>query len=168
MDYARMVDVALRGVVRQALARAGEQGLPPGHHFYVTFRTSDAGVRLPEHLRQRFPQEMTIVLQHQFWGLEVTEEAFEVTLSFNKVNERLCVPFDSLLSFYDPSVQFGLQFQGAANAGQMLPATSGQGPGVQSFGAEAAGGQEPAEPNEPEAANPAEKVVPLDQFRKKP
>lgn len=111
MHYDLLVEDALRGVVRAALARVAEDGLPSMHHFYVGFRTGAPGVDIPDYLRQNFPEEMTIVLQHRFWGLEVAEDSFEVTLSFNKRQERLKIPFSALTSFLDPSVQFGLQFQ---------------------------------------------------------
>ena len=110
LRYDRMVEEALLGVVRRALTSVAEHGLPGNHHFYITFRTDHPEVVLPDHLRQRYPGEMTIVLQHQFWGLEVEEEAFEVTLSFNDVPERLVVPFEAVVAFADPSVRFGLQF----------------------------------------------------------
>src|SRR5260370_14389381 len=87
------------------------EGLPGEHHYYVTFRTKSAGVRLSDRMRERYPDEMTIILQHQFWDLSVSDHAFEVGLSFSGVPERLLVPFDSLTGFFDPSVQFGLKFE---------------------------------------------------------
>lgn len=106
-----MVENALRGVVRQALASVIEQGLPGSHHFYLTFRTTHPGVDIAERLHAQYPQDMTIVLQHQFWGLEVNDEYFVVNLSFSNIPERLKVPYSALVSFVDPSVKFGLQFQ---------------------------------------------------------
>jgi hypothetical protein len=111
MKYNEMVENALLGVVRTALERAAKDGLPGQHHFYIAFRTQDPGVDIADHLAAKYPDEMTIVLQHQFWGLEVHEDHFEVTLSFNKRGERLVVPFAAVSSFFDPSVQFGLQFK---------------------------------------------------------
>jgi hypothetical protein len=111
LHYDKMVENALRGVVRQALASVIDQGLPGNHHFYLTFRTSHPGVEIADRLRAQYPQEMTIVLQHQFWGLEVTDEHFVVNLSFSNIPERLEVPYAALVSFVDPSVKFGLQFQ---------------------------------------------------------
>ena len=102
---------ALKGVVRKVLTDAAQDGLPGDHHFYISFRTEHPGVRMSERLREKYPQEMTIVLQHQFWDLGVTEHAFEVGLSFSGVPERLLVPFDALTGFFDPSVQFGLKFE---------------------------------------------------------
>src|SRR5262249_52138154 len=110
MSYKELMDRALRGVVREALGRVAKTGLPGSHHIYVTFRTRSPGVELADRLRQRFPDDMTIVLQHQFWGLEVGEDHFAVTLSFNKLHERLVIPFAAITSFVDPAVQFGLQF----------------------------------------------------------
>ena len=147
LRYDRMVEEALRGVVRRSLAHVAKNGFPGNHHFYLTFRTAAPGVVLPEHLRAQYPDEMTIVLQYQFWGLEVEADAFEVTLSFNKVHERLRVPFAALTGFVDPSVRFALQFKGEAGA-----ATAASTP-------VAAAGEE--------ASDKAARVVALDAFRKK-
>src|SRR3954451_22099558 len=108
--YDLLTQQALRNVVRQVLADAAKKGLPGDHHFYISFDTQAEGVRLSSRLRQQYPERMTIVLQHQFWDLIVSEHAFEVGLSFKNVPERLYVPFDALMEFYDPSVQFGLKF----------------------------------------------------------
>ncbi|KLK93497.1 Stringent starvation protein B [Microvirga vignae] len=110
--YDLLVQDALKGVVRKVLIDAGKDGLPGEHHFYISFQTDYPGVRLSNRLREKYPQEMTIVLQHQFWDLNVTEHAFEVGLSFSGVPERLLIPFDALTGFFDPSVQFGLKFDG--------------------------------------------------------
>jgi hypothetical protein len=111
LRYDRMVEAALRGVVREAIAQAAENGLPGGHHFYITFKTTAPGVDISDHLRAKYPDEMTIVIEHQFWDLTVTDESFAVTLSFNNRPERLTVPFPAIGAFADPSVKFGLQFQ---------------------------------------------------------
>ncbi len=108
--YDVMVQDALLGVVRKVLQDASKSGLPGEHHFYVTFRSQAHGVRLSTRLREKYPEEMTIVLQHQFWDLIVGEQNFEVGLSFGGVPERLLVPYEALTGFYDPSVQFGLKF----------------------------------------------------------
>jgi hypothetical protein len=108
--YETMIDRALRGVVREALERASREGLRGAHHFYIGFATDMPGVSIPDSLRARYPQEMTIILQHQFWDLEVSEERFSVTLSFQKQLERLTVPFAAVRSFADPSVNFALEF----------------------------------------------------------
>ncbi len=104
LRYDALVEDALRDVLRRALAYVAERGLPGDHHFYITFRTGHPGVDIPEHLRTRFPNEMTIVLQHQFWGLDVGEDAVGVTLTFSDVPERLTIPFAAVTSFADPSV----------------------------------------------------------------
>jgi hypothetical protein len=121
--YDVLVQDALRGVVRKVLREVAESGLPGNHHFYIAFDTRAAGVRISSRLRQQYPEEMTIVLQHQFWDLNVTEHAFEAGLSFGGVPERLLVPFTAIKGFFDPSVQFGLQFEpaeGAAAGGQLV------------------------------------------------
>jgi hypothetical protein len=108
--YERMVENALRGVVRDALAKAARDGLRGAHHFYITFTTSAPGVDIPDDLRARFQPDMTIVLQHQFWDLKVDNERFSVSLSFQKQLERLTIPFAAVRSFTDPSVEFALEF----------------------------------------------------------
>ncbi len=114
--YDLLTQQALRSVVKRVLTDAAKGGLQGEHHFYIAFQTTAPGVRLSAVLRQQYPEEMTIVLQHQFWDLGVTEQAFEVKLSFNGVPERLLVPFDAIKGFFDPSVQFGLQFEIATAA----------------------------------------------------
>jgi hypothetical protein len=109
--YDLLVQDALKGVVRKVLSDAAKDGLAGDHHFYISFRTDYPGVRLSNRLREKYPQEMTIVLQHQFWDLAITEHTFEVGLSFSGIPERLLIPFDGLTGFFDPSVQFGLKFE---------------------------------------------------------
>jgi hypothetical protein len=109
--YDLMVQEALRGVVRKVLAAAARDGLPGGHYFHVEFLTAAPGVRLSDRMRERFPERMTIILQHHFWDLEVSEEAMEVGLSFGGVAERVRVPFAAVTGFFDESVQFGLRFE---------------------------------------------------------
>jgi uncharacterized protein len=109
--YDLLVQEALKGVVRKVIADAGRDGLPGEHHFYISFRTDFPGVRLSQRMRDKYPEEMTIVLQHQFWDMGITEHAFEVGLSFSGIPERLLIPFDALVGFFDPSVQFGLKFE---------------------------------------------------------
>lgn len=119
LRYDRMVEDALRGVVRRALVDVSASGLPGDHHFYLTFRTGEPGVQIAPALKSQYPKEMTIVLQHQFWDLIINEQHFEVGLSFSGVPEKLVVPFDAVTGFFDPSVQFGLKFEvqdEAANA----------------------------------------------------
>ena len=112
MGYVQMAQDALRTVVRSALERAaGPEGLPGGHHFYITFKTRAAGVALPEHLLTQYPEEMTIVLKTKFWDLEVDDAGFGVNLTFNSVPARLRIPFKAISKFFDPVVPFGLQFE---------------------------------------------------------
>ena len=110
MDYPSMIDDAMRSVVQKCLERASEFGLPGEHHFFVSFDTTFPGVDISPQIKQRFPHEMTIVLQHQFWDLEVKKRGFSVMLSFNNVPEKLVIPYAALTAFADPSVKFGLQF----------------------------------------------------------
>jgi uncharacterized protein len=111
MRYDLLVQDALRSVVRKVLGDAAREGLKGDHHFYVSFRTTAPGVRLSNRLREQYPEEMTIVLQHQFWDLGITDHTVEVGLSFGGVPERLLIPFDAIVGFFDPSVQFGLKFE---------------------------------------------------------
>ncbi len=178
LRYDRMVEDALRSVVRRALVYASEQGLPGNHHFYITFRTEHPGVEIPASLKERYPGEMTIVLQHQFWGLEISDKEFAVTLSFADVPHRLVVPFPSVTAFADPSVRFGLQFdvespEGAKTESDDDTASEAPKPGLTEVGkseetedGEAAEGK--GEPSDAGGAGEsAEKVVTLDAFRKK-
>src|SRR5215470_14835990 len=169
LGYDRIVERQLRGVAREVLAQVSSKGLPGDHHFYITFRTDFPGVSIGPALKAQFPKEITIVLQHQFWGLEVTDEAFAVTLSFSGKHERLHVPFEALVSFTDPSVKFGLQFelknqqvdlQPADNAAQ---AAKDEAPTALPKKSEAG---KPAEGNGSDPAKPAT-VIALDNFRKK-
>jgi len=123
--YDLLAQQALREVVRTVLADVAKKGLPGEHHFKITFNTTAPGVRLSDRLRAQYAETMTIILQHQFWDLGVTERAFEVGLSFGGVGERLTVPFDAIVAFYDPAVQFGFQFEAidAAAAGEGAEAT---------------------------------------------
>jgi hypothetical protein len=116
--YDLLVQDALKGVVRKVLVDAAKDGLPDEHHFYISFRTDFPGVRLSQRLRDKYPQEMTIVLQHQFWDLGITEHSFEVGLSFSGVPERLLIPFEALTGFFDPSVSFGLKFEVQGDAAE--------------------------------------------------
>ncbi len=133
--YDLMAQDALRGVVRTVLSDAARDGVPGEHHFYITFRTGAPGVRLSPRMREKYPDEMTIILQHQFWDLSVSEAHFEVGLSFNNVAERLLIPFAAMTGFFDPSVQFGLKFESAeiapgVGANDRDPVSPGSGPQV--------------------------------------
>lgn len=149
---------ALRGVLRRVLTDAATHGLPGDHHFYITFLSHGAGVKLSPRLLAQYPEEMTIILQHQFWDLAVTEDHFEVGLSFGGTPERLVVPFSAIKGFFDPSVQFGLQFESPEPEPAQIPA-----PG------EPLQVAPPAASPDVEAEKPAEgaEVVRLDRFRKK-
>ena len=119
IDYEGLAQSALRGVVRTVLARVAEgDKLPGNHHFYISFNTNGEGVSVSKRLREQYPEEMTIVLQHRYWGLLVHDDRFEVNLTFNSIPERLVVPFAAVKVFFDPSVPYGLQFDtaGAASA----------------------------------------------------
>lgn len=111
IDYEALAQDAMRGVVRTVLTQAAKQGLPGEHHFYVSFDTSASGVVLSKRLKDKYPAEMTIVLQHRFWDLSVTDDGFEVKLTFDGIPERLVVPFAAIRVFFDPSVRYGLQFE---------------------------------------------------------
>ncbi len=109
--YDLLTQQALRGVVRTVLTDTAKKGLPGDHHFYISFETQAEGVRLSDRLRAQYPEDMTIILQHQFWDLAVTDAGFEVGMSFGGIPEKLYVPFAAVTGFFDPSVQFGLQFE---------------------------------------------------------
>lgn len=163
MRYDLLAQNALKGVVREALRIAETSGLPGEHHFYIAFNTRHPGVELSEKIAQRYPREMTIVLQHQYWNLRVMEDRFEVELSFDNVPEHLVIPFDAVKGFLDPAVQFGLQFETAA-AERRPREVDSQKPAPAKAEAEAAPEKKPEEA--PAGEEPA-KVVSLDQFRKK-
>lgn len=118
IDYPAILQDALRDAVRRVLEQVAEHGLPGEHHFYVGFRTSFPGVEVPRHMRAQYPEEMTIVLQNQFWGLEVTSEAFSVLLNFGGSRQRVLVPFAAMTTFADPSADFGLRFGAPAEESQ--------------------------------------------------
>ena len=158
MRYDLMVQGALLGVVREVLRRTEQQGLSGEHHFFITFRTRHPAIELPNFVREKYPQEMTIVLQHQFWDLEVLEDRFSVSLSFNQVPTRLTIPFAAIKAFYDPSVQFGLQFQAEGEVPAELGAQANE--AIPEPEAE-------AEAEKPEPPKGSGEVVELDRFRKK-
>ena len=157
MRYDILAQEALRGVVRKVLAEVAKTGLPGDHHFFISFVTRAPGVRLSEKLLGQYDKEMTIVIQNQYWDLKVTETGFEVGLSFDGIPELLVIPFAAVKGFFDPSVQFGLQFD---------PATA---PGAEAIEAEADEDVSSiAASSNAEPEKPGEKVVSLDAFRKKP
>ena len=153
---------ALRSVLTQVLADASENGLPGEHHFYITFLSKAEGVKISPRLLSQYPQEMTVILQHQFWDLVVTDDRFEVGLSFNGIPERLVIPFSSIKSFFDPSVQFGLQFEPVDE-----PAAEAASPVVESLPVAAAAETPTDAGDEPVKQGEGAEVVRLDRFRKK-
>jgi hypothetical protein len=159
---------ALRGVLRRVLTDAAEHGLPGEHHFFITFLSTAEGVKLSPRLLAQYPEEMTIILQHQFWDLVVTEDRFEVGLSFGGIPERLVVPFAAIKSFLDPSVQFGLQFE-PSDADLAADAPAAKLPTVAAPSALPVADPPPAAENTDEPTKPSEgaEVVRLDRFRKK-
>ena len=179
IGYNALVDGGLRSVVREALRRVAADGWPGSHHAYITFKTDAPGVEVPEALRSRHPDELTIVLQHQFWGLDVGEDSFAVTLSFNKEGQRITVPYAALTSYADPSVKFGLQFGAAPDARgrragkpagrRRAPAARGSGsvPAAGGDVAPEAGATPDAGGDEAAPDEGGENIVALDRFRKK-
>ncbi len=154
IDYAEFVDQAMRGVVRQVMRSVEKNGLSGEHYFYLTFRTDHPEARVSPALKSRYPQEMTIVLQHQFWDFRVEEHLLHVTLSFGGVPERLEIPFSALTAFADPSVKFGLQFQHANT--------------LQGAGSAASVQSAERAPVEEEATDSLQaEIISLDAFRKK-
>lgn len=150
IPYDDIVQDALRGVVSRVLQRiADEGGLPGGHHFYIAFRTRAPGVSIPKHLMERYPDEMTIVIQHRYWDLVVAPDHFSIGLSFNQMPAQLVVPYDAIVGFVDPAVNFALQF--APKDGEAPP----EGP------------DEPPEAPPPAPEDGGSNVVTLDRFRRK-
>lgn len=139
IDYQRIIQDALRGVVRRVLSQVAEHGLPGEHHFYVGFRTGHPGVEVPRFVRDQYPEEMTIILQHQFWELQVDEDDFSVVLSFGGNRHRLRVPFAALTAFADPESQFALRFAEAPPAGPQAVEPEVLPPDVAEEGAQPAG-----------------------------
>ena len=168
--YDILTQEALRKVIRKVLEEVERTGLPGEHHFFITFDTNFPGVRLSNRMKERYPEEMTIVIQHSFWNLQVDENAFEIDLSFDDIRERLRVPFAAVKGFFDPAVKFGLQF----DVGELTPAvkeparapgpdkkkTTGESKSEKTEKADTAQTETAEEP-----ANGAE-VVSLDSFRK--
>lgn len=181
IGYDALAREALRTVVREALRRVADEGLPGAHHFYISFKTKAPGVDLDPKLLERFPDEMTIVLEHQFWDLAVDEDAFEVTLQFNQAPKYLRVPFDALTQFSDPGVSFGLRFDATPHSDNDTSGTDQNGTNADEAAPKRAkkrtsntknpAAVEPSASDTPpdDATDAAtDKVVSLDAFRKKP
>ena len=168
MRYDLLAQDALRGVVRAALLRVRQSGLPGEHHFYISFNTCHPDVRLSERLRNKYEKEMTIVLQHQFWNLQVGERDFEVELSFNEIAEKLVVPFSAVKGFFDPAAQFALQFEMIE---EKVEAAAEPAPNLRDHPAPAEAAEVPLEALPvaagPRPSNDDQKIVSLDSFRKK-
>lgn len=193
--YDLLVRDALRTVVRRVVADVAKNGLPGEHHFYISFDTRAPGVKISPRLRGQYPEEMTIVLQHQFWDLAATDTAIEVGLSFSGIPERLVVPYESLKGFFDPSVQFGLEFEVAGDRAEGAGAAPSEPPTAQDdsppaalpapaaaparersprkpraadeAGPKPAAGAGPVGDEEPPKPDGGAEVVRLDRFRKK-
>ena len=173
MRYDLLAQDALRGVVRSALARVARDGLPGDHHLFIAIDTRHPATQLSDKLRRKYPEEITIVLQHQFWNLEVRESEFSVELTFDNVLEKLVVPFTAVKGFFDPAVQFGLQFEiKPADEGDVTAKTSAAGMAGEPPSAPAA--RKPGAPGKSKQPRGAKspgggdaRVVSLDQFRKK-
>ena len=163
--YDLLAQDALRGVVRKVLTDVAREGLKGDHHFYVAFDTRAPGVRISDRLRGKYPEEMTIVLQHQFWDLTVTEQTFEVGVSFGGTPERLLVPFTAIKGFFDPSVQFGLQFEVVTVEPPVDSESKLEKPASGKVKRELEGAETGGPSDEPPKDGP--KVVSLDSFRKK-
>jgi uncharacterized protein len=168
MRYDQLAQNALRGVVREALKKVLRQGLPGEHHFYIAFNTRYPGVGLSPRIAERYPREMTVVLQHQFWNLTVLDDRFEVELSFDNIPEKLIVPYNSIKGFLDPAVQFGLQFEVVPVEEQPQPKETKDADVVDISG-KAKGEPATADVSDPGGApdSSEKKVVSLDAFRKK-
>lgn len=152
MHYEQLAQDALRGVIRAALERAAmPEGIPGAHHFYVTFKTRAPGVSVPPDILAKYPDEMTVVLQHQYWDLKVEQNRFSVMLKFGGMPKVLSMPYTAVTRFYDPSVQFLLQFEAPAPVEELVEAAA----------------TEPASVSPSEGVDDGPKVVSLDQFRKK-
>lgn len=170
LRYDVWVEDALRGVIRRALAWASENGLPGEHHFYVTFETGAHGVEIPDFLHAEYPEEMTIVIQHRFWDLKVTDDAFEVSLTFRGVAERLRIPLEAVTAFADPAVNFGLQLKvtEAGDDEENIGLAFAAGESLQDEEADVAGEDEPVpEPDQADEEKKSGEVITLDAFRKK-
>jgi hypothetical protein len=127
IDYPGLIDSAMRNVVREALIHVDKFGLPGDHHFFISFQTNYPGVSISPQLKSRYPEEITIVVQHQFWDLKIDKQKFSIMLSFNNIPEKLVVPFDALTAFADPSIKFGLQFHGKRPANMPKSAETAEG-----------------------------------------
>ena len=160
IDYEGLAQEAMRGVVRTVLVRTAKSGLTGDHHFYISFDTESPGVSLSKRLKEKYPREMTIVLQHRFWDLIVTDERFEVKLTFDGIPERLVVPFSAIKVFFDPSVRFGLQFEdpNAAPEARTSPSQAFDNMTARNGGTQRPSGSSRKVPRAPRKARPAQEA----------
>lgn len=156
-NYPLLVDEALRAMVQRILRQTQHEGLDGNHHFYISFNTTHSAVRLSPQLRERYPEEMTIVVQHQYWDLEVASQHFSLMLSFNNIPEKLVIPFEAVTAFADPSVRFGVQFHTRPDSHREIRELIEDDASIASF-------EEDYEP-QPKISD-ADKVISLDAFRK--
>jgi len=186
--YDILAQEALRGVIRKVLAEVAATGLPGNHHFFITFLTGAPGVRISSRLKEKYPEQMTVVLQHQYWDMVVTDQLFEIGLSFGDVPEKLTIPFSAIRGFYDPSVNFELEFDvsvvqptsdndegGNVSSIELIssedtpekakPKSKSRKPAADK--GETAAKDEPASEDDEAEAKPSADVVSLDSFRKK-
>ncbi len=167
--YDILAQEALRGVMRKVLAEVARTGLPGNHHFFITFMTGAPGVRISSRLKERYPEQMTIVIQYQYWDLKVTETGFEVGLSFSDIAEKLEIPFSAVRGFYDPSVSFELEFDVKTETAQLAelppPVTAPRPVKVAETKKSPVAVETKPEKDEP--GKPVAEVVSLDSFRKK-
>lgn len=158
IGYEALTQAAMRGVIRETLRQVASEGVPPGeHHFYITFRSKAPGVKMADHLVERFPDEMTIVIQHQFWDLEIEDGHFEIVLKFAGVPQHISIPFAAITRFVDPAVNFALSFE--------KPAATGEGKEVVAPATETA--RTDASEIEADDADEGSTVVSIDAFRRK-
>jgi hypothetical protein len=162
LEYPKMVERAMRGVVREALSATQESGLPGLHHFYITFRTQDPDVAIADRLLAQYPEEMTIVMENQYWDLSVDDDKFSITLSFGGAPETLVVPYAAITAFVDPSVKFGLQFDAISDDTGDAPSQTQDPATGPDDGAAPDGEKERTDPPSDDG-----QVVALDNFRKK-
>ncbi len=165
IDYPGYIDDAMRGVVRRALQQVAKSGLPGNHHFYISFATDYPGVQISPALKARYPKEITIVIQYQFWDLDVKDTGFSVMLSFNNIPEKLVVPYRALTAFADPSIKFGLQFHTQTLAQDALDFSSEDLPAE--IQPDASFDTQPPHADNEEAPAGSAQVISLDAFRKK-
>ena len=155
IDYGKLIDRAMRSIVKETLTLISKEGLQGDHHFYITFYTDFPGVKIAEELKAEYDEEMTIVLQHQFWDMEIKDDLFSVTLSFKHKKQNLVIPYAAITAFADPSVKFGLQFR---QMEEELADMSGSKPTKKGKKSEGDSDEKPAD---------GAKVISLDSFRKK-